>query len=156
MSKVVGYTYRADVWCRACIAARFTLRGYHVHDSETTLDLAAQRAGINRRDERSFDSGEFPKTILSLSVNDETWEHCGECGDCIAHDKVDCTTDCDHTWIAGMSYVAAEDFERAIGWRGVPGRTPVECERCGLQVTADMNPTRVAALVEKTLTSKGY
>jgi hypothetical protein len=128
MSKIVGYTYRADVWCRACVASRFTLRGYHVHDSETTLDLAAQRAGIDRRDERSFDSGDFPKVIFSLSANDEGWEHCGECGDCIAHDKVDCTTECDHSWVAGMMVVHPEDLPATATTR------TVECQHCGVTV----------------------
>lgn len=154
--KIVGYTYAADIMCRACIAQKFTWRGYHVHDAETVLDLAAARRGIDRRDEHSFDSGAFPKVIGSLDANDATWDHCGECGDCIDHGKVECTGDCEHVWIAGMTYVAAEDLAAAIRRRYLPNASPVECERCGLQITAGMNTTRVSALVESTMARKGY
>lgn len=61
----VGYTYQANLYCPTCIVAAATLYpsvgGLDPADTEDRLDYCAEQLGINRDDERSFDSGEFPK-----------------------------------------------------------------------------------------------
>lgn len=76
---IVGYTYAADNYCPDCIRDSFvTLSGWEVgRTTEELLDHAADIRGIDRADEGSFDSGDFPKVILASMV--ETDERCGAC-----------------------------------------------------------------------------
>lgn len=79
---VVGYVYSADVYCPRCILCALhnspsgepPISGMSV---EQHLDVLARIRGIDRYDESSYDSGEFPKVILDLG--DE--EQCGRCGE---------------------------------------------------------------------------
>lgn len=89
-TNVVGYTFQADVWCGGCIAEVFSDGTYG--DAEYVLDSYAP-AGVDRSDERSFDSSEYPKVIFSSQANDEGWDHCHRCGECIGHDPRDCEDD---------------------------------------------------------------
>jgi len=85
--EVVGYTYAAETLCPACTLAGLptgegeTFDGWHdatedqsVEDNLTELAAAF---GIDREDECTFDSDEFPKVIFSSDSEDET---CGACG----------------------------------------------------------------------------
>ncbi|MCV7151556.1 hypothetical protein, partial [Mycolicibacterium pyrenivorans] len=47
---------------------------------ETLLDEMASKAGIDRHTERSFDSGDFPKMIFGVHV-ENTDERCDTCGE---------------------------------------------------------------------------
>lgn len=83
MITVTGYVYCADIYCPECVIGKVRARvGYgpfdYSADAETVLDQIAAANGINREDERTFDSGDFPKVILSL---DDDGERCGECGE---------------------------------------------------------------------------
>jgi hypothetical protein len=84
-SDIVAYVYQADIYCPRCILAQATNPVEVVFaeragkDAEAALDLAAQRRGINRSDERSYDSDQFPKVVFEV-CGDEEHEHCGECG----------------------------------------------------------------------------
>jgi hypothetical protein len=80
---IVGYTYRADNYCPTCVIQRIVLNGKPVAvdtnaNVENVLDRLADANGIDRYDESSFDSGDFPKVIFSTMVEDD--EQCGECG----------------------------------------------------------------------------
>lgn len=81
---IVGYTYRADIWCPSCIVGCAKVWGGTLgrpDDAEEMLDACAKIRGIDREDERSFDSDDFPKVIFASDVDD--CEFCGECGDCL-------------------------------------------------------------------------
>ena len=82
----IAYTYRADNYCPDCILHIMIVHGdaspavldrlYDPTDSlESILDYLADCQAIDRADERTFDSGEFPKVIFTT----ENDEHCGLC-----------------------------------------------------------------------------
>lgn len=80
---ISGYTYRADVYCPECIIGQLTTNPGAVGTSgvergmaEKHLDLLARIRGIDRHDEQSFDSGEFPKVIFAADIENE---HCYSC-----------------------------------------------------------------------------
>lgn len=78
---IVGYTWQADIWCPACIErANPSIDG----NAEAVLDTLAQRNDIDRSDETSFDSGDFPKIIFAVMVEDD--ESCGQCGESLISD----------------------------------------------------------------------
>lgn len=84
---IVGYTFNADQYGPECIVAQVTTNPGDVHhrdakidDAETHLDLLARIAGIDRMDEHSFDSGDFPKVIFAVQVESDE-ERCGACGE---------------------------------------------------------------------------
>lgn len=82
--KVVAYVYRAEIVCPSCI--KVNLLGENKHekkkadeDSEWLLDMIAEKAGIDRSDEYSFDSDAFPKVVFN-SDSDFGEESCSVCG----------------------------------------------------------------------------
>lgn len=84
---IVGYTYAADTYCpddMRAIAKRHTARPVPSLSVEVELDEWARMARIDRYDERSFDSDEFPKVIFADSAWDvagtEFADHCATCG----------------------------------------------------------------------------
>lgn len=87
---IEAYMYQADLWCPTCIVETLTGESPLYGMTEKILDLLAMRCGINRADEGSFDSDDFPKVLLGQSLNDERRDHCGGCGDCLDHDASDC------------------------------------------------------------------
>ncbi len=98
---IVGYTYRADVYCGDCtreITKRMlpevgvaTMYG-DCGSAEELLGEWASAIGLDRDDERSYDSGDFPKVILRDSAHDvcslandyspgQCGDRCGACGE---------------------------------------------------------------------------
>lgn len=89
LSDIAGYTFNADTYCPGCIldqlptseGGRFDgwadLSGQPV---ETSLSELAAAFSIDRDDECSFDSDEFPKVCLGQSLSDEGDDRCGSCG----------------------------------------------------------------------------
>lgn len=82
---IVAYTYQAEQLCPTCTIETLIRDGFLDHTArdvreETALDQAASRVGVNRHDERSFDSGEFPKVVFASQVENEA---CGSCGDAL-------------------------------------------------------------------------
>jgi hypothetical protein len=86
---IVGYTYSADIYCPDCIVAALPTGDGEVFDGwkladgvrmsvEDNLNEIAGAFGINRDDESSFDSGDFPKVIFASMAEDA--ETCGACG----------------------------------------------------------------------------
>lgn len=83
---IVGYTFNADTLCCDCVrelaigealkAGSATMWG-DSGTSEDTLGEWASLIGLDRADESSFDSGEFPKVIFASMV--EADERCGAC-----------------------------------------------------------------------------
>jgi hypothetical protein len=76
---LVAYTYRADVYGPCCI-----LRAFHGSPTgeppiagmsiEQHLDVLARLRGVDRSDEGSFDSGDFPKPVRRSELT-----ICGHC-----------------------------------------------------------------------------
>ena len=84
LSTIVGYAYRADIWCVACMEESSLLEGVKPANAELMLDDVATRLGVDRYDEYSFDSDDFPKivTIGDLDFHgNEGIDECGECGE---------------------------------------------------------------------------
>lgn len=88
MPTIAGYTYQADQLCPECTRKRlgFGPGTANPHDDltvEERLTSIANRLGIDRDDERSFDSDDFPKVIFSHQLRCESFlehERCGDCG----------------------------------------------------------------------------
>ena len=87
--EVVGYTYRADNYCPEHIIQQLPTGEGEAFDgwklaegvqmsTEDNLNEIAAAFGIIREDESSFDSGYFPKVILSFHEGVEH-EHCSIC-----------------------------------------------------------------------------
>jgi hypothetical protein len=79
---IVGYTYKAENLCLDCAhgAARRENPDPALVESmsvETELNDWANTVGIDRDDEESYDSNDFPKVIFVSMV--EWWERCDEC-----------------------------------------------------------------------------
>lgn len=88
---IVGYTFRTDNYCpRHVIDALPTgpgeafdgwalAPGVHMTTEDNLSELAAA-FGIDRTDEYSYDSGDFPKVIFASQVesDDDTCVTCGE------------------------------------------------------------------------------
>ena len=79
---IAGYTYRADIYCPACLVEAMihersmapAARGMGI---EEALDQCAQAVALDRYDERSFDSGDFPKVVFVSMLEGDV---CGSCG----------------------------------------------------------------------------
>lgn len=74
---IVAYTYQAETLCPGCINRQFNADGRLGYDAEPALDWHAKLRGIDRQDEASFDSCEFPKVVFADQI-----EACGDCGYC--------------------------------------------------------------------------
>ena len=76
--RIAGYTFQAEIFCPTCTFIELTGQR-PMFDIETELDDYAKVHGINRYEEGTFDSGDFPKVIFSIQL--EHREHCGRCGE---------------------------------------------------------------------------
>ena len=79
----VGYTYRAETLCptdvvEALIASGLAAPAARDMNEEEALDQIAGANCIDREDESTFDSDEFPKVVFSVQVEDD--ERCDRCG----------------------------------------------------------------------------
>lgn len=86
---IVAYTFQADTYCPDCIIDQLptgpdqAFDGWAVAPSvrmsvEDNLTEIAAAFQIDRFDESSFDSGDFPKVVFDSQV--EFTEYCGSCG----------------------------------------------------------------------------
>lgn len=86
---IVGYTFRAANYCPGCITAALptgpgeAYDGWRLADGvpmsvEANLTEIAAAFSIDRFDEQTFDSGDFPKVIFASSIEDD--EQCETCG----------------------------------------------------------------------------
>lgn len=83
---IAGYVFRADTYCQGCIGDVVTsdprYDGWKVAPEirmsvEENLDEIAAAFGIDRQDEGSFDSDNFPKVIFASQL--EGGEYCAAC-----------------------------------------------------------------------------
>ena len=86
---IVGYTFNADNYCPNCIidvlptGDNEAFGGWQLANGikmsvEDNLSEIAYAFSINRNDESSFDSDEFPKVIFA----DSEWDIKSVCGSC--------------------------------------------------------------------------
>jgi hypothetical protein len=86
---IVAYTYNAETYCPDCIIKILPTGDGQAFDgwavapelnmtTEHNLIEIAWAFGINRNDESSFDSDDFPKVVFDSQV--EYSENCGNCG----------------------------------------------------------------------------
>lgn len=94
---VVGYVYRADIYCpvhlldtyrarRRAAGASIDSTRQRASGVEDVLDIYASDRGIDREDETTFDSDDFPKVILRIDAEPD--DQCGACGDLIKNVEV--------------------------------------------------------------------
>lgn len=88
--RIVGYTFNADTYCDGeCVVDALTAEGAPCDgwglapggvpmSIEDNLDEIAHAFGIDRRDEHTYDSADFPKVVLSSMVEESEW--CAGCG----------------------------------------------------------------------------
>jgi len=85
---VVGYTYKADEYCEDCIVEevkqdflrKYPTWGWPSESPSLDLDQLAKFVAIDRDDEHSYDTDDFPKVILSYSESGDTPDTCCKCG----------------------------------------------------------------------------
>jgi hypothetical protein len=110
---IVGYTYQADIWCDACIREVAIRKACEAGDAtiwgdcgtaEQTLGAWASADAIDRQDERSYDTADFPKVIFADAAHDgcfadngyepgQCGDRCGQCGEPIGFDCPNIPTD---------------------------------------------------------------
>ncbi len=85
---IVGYVFKADTFCPDHVVGRLPTGPSEDFDgwalahgvtmtAEENLDEIAVAFGIDREDERSFDSNYFPKVVFRGSAEES---QCGVCG----------------------------------------------------------------------------
>lgn len=82
---IVAYTFDAEQVCRDCMRrkAAFACEAAGINSEfvglEDLLDRWAALEGVDRMDEHTFDSGDFPKVVFASQIEDI--EHCDGCGE---------------------------------------------------------------------------
>lgn len=76
VTRIAGYGYRADIYCPECIIEIMIARGdaspaARDMPPETVLDQCAGAMGIDRYDEATYDTKEFPKVAFVSDVDDD-------------------------------------------------------------------------------------
>lgn len=78
ISDIAGYTYQAENYTPEKLVEVLVLEGALVDladaaflPTEKILDKLAEQRGIDRYDERSFDSGDFPKVIFTSQITED-------------------------------------------------------------------------------------
>ncbi len=91
-TRIEAYAYEAATYCRDCmweIAFGWNIDGFETSDTtENLLDRAAEVRGIDRQDEGTFNSCQFPdstipvfpKVVFLGQLCDEGHESCDGCG----------------------------------------------------------------------------
>ena len=84
---VVAYTFHAALVCPGCIVGAVAEGGDHEPlgvpaglTAEQGLALLAERLGVDRMNESSYDSGDFPKVVFRDQLEDADLEGCEVCG----------------------------------------------------------------------------
>jgi hypothetical protein len=84
---IAGYTFQAETLCSSCVVDALPTGEGEAFDgwrdatgqmsAEQNLNELAAAFGIDRMDEYSFDSGDFPKVIFASQVDGDTCDRCG-------------------------------------------------------------------------------
>lgn len=81
MSRIAAYTYRAESLCPSCTAKTLRAEGENwIKDDDNPhaqIGLTGAFAGIDTRDQSSYDSGVFPKAVPASGL--EAGEKCARC-----------------------------------------------------------------------------
>ena len=82
VTRIAGYIYWADIYCPECIIEIMIARGdaspaARDMPPETVLDQCAGAMGIDRYDEATYDTDEFPKVAFVFHIVDG--DTCGRC-----------------------------------------------------------------------------
>jgi hypothetical protein len=82
VDEIAAYLYRADLHCPACvieamIARRDASPAARDMPTEAVFDQCAETLAIDRHDETSFDSSEFPKVVPRADVAEG--DRCAAC-----------------------------------------------------------------------------
>lgn len=89
---IAGYSYAADIACPSCVVSLLPAGDGEPFDgwalgegvrmsTEDNLSEIAAAFGIDRMDERSSDSGDFPKVIFASDADEG--QTCGTCGEAL-------------------------------------------------------------------------
>lgn len=94
--QIAGYAYRAAEYCPVCavraVLAHERLEGHGLsYVPDEALDLMARFRGIERGNESSFDSDDFPKVIFGYQAEDAE-SVCDTCGGALT------SIDAERTW----------------------------------------------------------
>jgi len=82
-TEIIGYTFASQIVCKQCLRKKAaTVSEANGHNAEFTpledlLDRWAKIDGVDREDEDSFDSDDFPK--VTFETGDAKHESCGTC-----------------------------------------------------------------------------
>ena len=85
-----AYVYKADIYHPLCVAYAGNLVAYSampihprsVDEVERGLSTLAKGLGIDREDEYSYDTDEFPKAVSPfIDFEQSTFGSCGYCGE---------------------------------------------------------------------------
>ncbi len=83
VTRIAGYDYQADRYCRMCIIPALGIPPVADHEVEAELDRLAAAIGVTRADESSFDLNDFPKVLF---VGDSCQENHDRC--CVCHEDL--------------------------------------------------------------------
>ncbi|KLI09380.1 MULTISPECIES: hypothetical protein [Mycobacteriaceae] len=79
---IVGYTFQAENLCPTCMRDKVITWGRFDPEStastESLLADLAKVVGVDHMNERTYDSGDFPKVVFDSQVEDSE-ERCGGC-----------------------------------------------------------------------------
>lgn len=85
---IVAYNYRAETLCPACTLDALNVPGdlRDEQSPDSIIETLGIAMGIDVMDERSFDSGDFPKVVFADQVSDccdgqLDCERCDSCGE---------------------------------------------------------------------------
>lgn len=85
---IVAYTYKAEMLCPSCTLVAVSGNStaavefdFNTDAIDAWLRTTAAERGIDVDDERSFDSGDFPKVVFASMI-----EPCGDCDFCHGSD----------------------------------------------------------------------
>jgi hypothetical protein len=109
---IVGYTYRADIYCPEHIRDQIPAAPT-VGTVEESLDRLAAHRNIDRADEYSFDSDDFPKPITQESIEREgRLSQCGDCGDAVGVE----TDSLIHHWETEAAQAGIQAAKDSASW----------------------------------------
>lgn len=94
---IIGYTYRVETLCPECLHGVLMhhvltqrtdvqpaiVRSMPGWSTEHMLDYLAEREGVDRDDEYTFDSDHFPKVILRYQAEAEPDLTCDSCAEAV-------------------------------------------------------------------------
>lgn len=80
---IAAYTYQAENLCPTCtvdaVVGGFDPTTTPMNVEAVLDEIAAGLPGLDRHDESSYDSSDFPKVVFAYQVEEN--ETCGECGE---------------------------------------------------------------------------